>query len=626
VFILLYFEDFQSTRLVKELKLIFGELKELCSSQSAYTYIVNYIIFRIAQDTGRDLKFHIPRIESADCILEKMHKTLDISRYNFNIAISNNLLGKVYEDFLDMDTRKNLGLYYTPQEIINFILDRSLGEADVLADPFVKVLDPACGSGYFLLSAYDMLKEKFKANIENLKNKYALENYSILNNGEEVLVDGSEYWKDENIHYHIIKNCIYGADVDEFGALFTMNSLLFKDLNNTCCNPNIIVCNSLIKWEKVSAENETDLKIFWSKKFDYIVGNPPWVSLSRRQGKKIPDKELLYYKGNYSGNSYLPNLYEFFLERGLELTSSGGVLGFLIPDRFAKNAQFMDFRKRILTGYNIKSILFNVKLDKIMADSMALVIENNFCQDNNVEITNMVNPEFHLLQKDFLKKKYCQFLSYNFDYYRDMLQRFNSSAMKLGDIAVTFTGFIGISKNITDKMTSRNQVPVIKGENIIKYEVRGNKFYELSSSSIIGGTKNMDKLNRKNKILVRKTGNRIIAAIDTQGHAVEQSLYGVILTNDDIRAKYLIAVLNSKLIEWYYLKFLVTNINSTPQLKKTNLDEIPVKCCSMERQMYIEGLVDCINSNSGLKVQELQEKIDEEIFDIYQIKRHEIET
>ena len=80
------------------------------------------------------------------------------------------------------------------------------------------------------------------------------------------------------------------------------------------------------------------------------------------------------------------------------------------------------------------------------------------------------------------------------------------------------------------------------------------------------------------------------------------------------------------MIEWYYLKFLVTNINSTPQLKKTNLDEIPVKCCSMERQMYIEGLVDCINSNSGLKVQELQEKIDEEIFDIYQIKRHEIET
>lgn len=620
---MLYLEKFQTDRLVKELKGIYRELVQEYSSQMAYTYLINYIIHRIAQDTGVSINYEMPYILAKKCIMEEIEKTLEKSRYDFNIAVNNNLLGKVYEDFLDIETRKNLGLFYTPIDIVSFIINKSLEKVDVLQNPFVKILDPACGSGYFLINAYDILKDRFSKNINELKDKYAEESYKVIKHGEITIVKGKEYWQDENIHYHIIKNCIYGADVDEFGVLFAVNSLKFKQINGNNYEPNIVVCNSLIKWEKQSG---TKLSDFWSNNFDFILGNPPWVSLSRKYGKKITEGETLYYKENYSGNSYLPNLYEYFLERSLEIIKKGGTVGFLIPDRFAKNSQFIRFRKRILTDFNIKCILFKVKLHDLTVDSMALIIENCFNEDNKVEIKNMDNHDFYVEQSDFLKLKYFEFASFNFYNYKNMLEKLEQNTIPLGEIAVTFTGFIGIKKNITENLISNNQVPILKGENIIKYKVRGNKFYELSSSSIIGGTKNMDKLKKKDKLLVRKTGKKIIAALDTEGWAVEQSLYGIIVTNKEFSSKYLIAILNSKLMEWYYTNFLVTNVDSTPQLKKMNLDEIPIKYCSLERQKYVEDLVDKINNEFSLNAEELQKSIDEEIFDIYNISPEEIET
>ena len=109
---MLYLEKFQTDRLVKELKGIYRELVQEYSSQIAYTYLINYIIHRIAQDTGVSINYEMPYILAKKCIMEEVEKTLEKSRYDFNIAVNNNLLGKVYEDFLDIETRKNLGLFY----------------------------------------------------------------------------------------------------------------------------------------------------------------------------------------------------------------------------------------------------------------------------------------------------------------------------------------------------------------------------------------------------------------------------------------------------------------------------------------------------------------------------------
>ncbi|HSN57891.1 MAG TPA: N-6 DNA methylase, partial [Clostridiaceae bacterium] len=165
---------FNVERLAAELKEIFDELCDVCTEQAAYRSIVNCIISRISEDTGRELEFSIPETGSAGSVLTKLHSALDRSRYDFSIAAEKGLLGEIYENFLSRDTRKKLGLFYTPDSVIGFILENTLGRADVVENPYVKVLDPSCGSGYFLLKAYDMLRKKFEDREEELVKRYGV--------------------------------------------------------------------------------------------------------------------------------------------------------------------------------------------------------------------------------------------------------------------------------------------------------------------------------------------------------------------------------------------------------------------------------------------------------------------
>src|SRR5690625_5058522 len=95
-----------------------------------------------------------------EVLLKRIIETLDTSFYNFETS-SDNVLGDVYEKFMDRETRKDLGQFYTPDFVIDYILENPLKEVNIIEKPFVTILDPACGSGHFLIKAYDMLKEKF---------------------------------------------------------------------------------------------------------------------------------------------------------------------------------------------------------------------------------------------------------------------------------------------------------------------------------------------------------------------------------------------------------------------------------------------------------------------------------
>jgi len=111
-------------------------------------------------------------------ILNNIVDKLDSSEVDFGEADSN-ILGDVYEKFMDRESRKSIGQFYTPDFIIEYILKNTVAEADVVENPFVSVADISCGSGHFLIMAYDMLKKKFMENLTTLRTKYENKKYSI---------------------------------------------------------------------------------------------------------------------------------------------------------------------------------------------------------------------------------------------------------------------------------------------------------------------------------------------------------------------------------------------------------------------------------------------------------------
>lgn len=341
-------------------------------------------------------------------VLEDIIEKLDSNKFNFKYT-DGNILGDVYEKFMDRETRKAIGQFYTPEFVIEYILKNTVKEADVIENPFVTVADISCGSGHFLIMAYDILKEKFLNNIEKLKEKYAREIYKIKKNGVEIELTGKEYWVKENIHYHILKYCIYGADLDSFAVQLTTINLLLKDLDNFTDELNIIECDSLIKWEedydwkdlkeqlkeefevivtnqsnlfgeeekieikqrkenykvkyrdlsgierlelisREKAQEILDLCEFWENRFDYVVGNPPY-------GSEVKSSILKdYYMKNYSDvHMRTIDVYNYFNSRATKKIIKQ--LGYIIPSTILTQYEYTQCRKYMMDNYTIKRII-----------------------------------------------------------------------------------------------------------------------------------------------------------------------------------------------------------------------------------------------------------------------------
>lgn len=106
--------------------------------------------------------------------------------------------------------------------------------------------------------------------------------------------------------------------------------------------------------------------------------------------------------------------------------------------------------------------------------------------------------------------------------------------------------------------------------------------------------------------------------MDEDGTAIEQSLYGIINLDKRFSYKYVLGILNSKLMQWYYSSFLITNSKSIPQLKKYSLNQIPIKFCDAKRQYKIENLVDKISKQHNL-YEKFKDELDNEVFDLYEV-------
>lgn len=118
----------------------------------------------------------------------------ELGEYDFR-KITKDILGRAYEQHITREERKKLGQFYTPDFVVNYILDNTL-DVVLKEKPAhkIKILDPACGSGGFLMKAYDRLRTKYKQ-------------------------DG---WADEVIHNEILKNNLYGIDINPFATQLTV--------------------------------------------------------------------------------------------------------------------------------------------------------------------------------------------------------------------------------------------------------------------------------------------------------------------------------------------------------------------------------------------------------------------
>jgi hypothetical protein len=373
----------------------YERLKGLASQDGVYRRLC--VVFREADERYNSGLFHFypdPERQEApdavtlnldvdDRVLTEIIRNLYYpdSPYEFSVLPAD-ILGQVYEQFLGKvirltaghqakiedkpEVKKAGGVYYTPTYVVDFIVDETVGKLlegrSVKEAAKLKILDPACGSGSFLLGAYQYLLDWHRRQYE----KDGPEKH------KKVLYRGpSGGWRlTASERRRILLNSIFGVDIDNQAVEVTKLSLLLKVLEGETgesltaqlrmfheralpdLGSNIKCGNSLVGSDyqlgrQMGFLDEDEMyrinafdwggedgfpDIVGGGGFDAVIGNPPYV----RQESLAEAKD--YMQTHYKSYQSTADLYVYFMEKALRLLRAGGSFSFIVSSSFLKTA------------------------------------------------------------------------------------------------------------------------------------------------------------------------------------------------------------------------------------------------------------------------------------------------
>jgi len=327
-----------------------------------------------------------------------------IKKYNF-ANVRNEIFGYIYENYLkELYEESKKGQYFTDPAVVNFMLEQVNYTPEMVSKRYasdndsISIIDPSCGSGTFLYSATDSIVKGFKNGSEETSKKI-----------EEA-----------------VTNCVFGLDIEEFPLyLAEMNILMrmlpliinekynnpidkkikvfktrdsiseFMDtaLRNTFNDMNVAFQKSngqmTLFTEKLNlgyssyVRDEDDLKEMKKslenqeqcprRRFDYVIGNPPYISYNNSAKQKVLIFELMKQGKTKLNDIYgvnlhsipnnskkyrpNPNLYAFFIALGLSLLKDGGKLCYIIPQTVLINADLDVIRFHLAKYTTIEKII-----------------------------------------------------------------------------------------------------------------------------------------------------------------------------------------------------------------------------------------------------------------------------
>lgn len=611
--------------------------------------------------------------------------------------LSANIIGEVYENYLkelqgssakeseavarkQHEKRKNKGIYYTKDYIVDYIVENTVGELlrKVKTEgelEKIKVIDPACGSGSFLIRVFDEFLKAYRRILKVPEGQTTLDEFSYRRK--------------------ILQNNIFGVDLDERAVEITKLNLMIKaidkvkprDMEGAHLLPNLslnIRCgNSLIGGEKINdldlvgeyekeisrlvelkekfyhekdgggrdamldeiktLENVIDrnlndgldeyfknkdkfkpfnykvsfCEIFKDGGFDVVVGNPPY-------GAEVSDSEKSFYQQNFNvGSSDTAIL---FIQRFFDILSDKGKFGFIVPKAFCFASNYEKIRERVWNHLeqlvDCGKAWTEVKLEQII-----------FIIDKSRKIRKYLSANFKNKQLNILgnidkadAKKFGFFLNSVTPAEVEVAKKIYKAGGFLNDIAHNRRGLI------LNKFIENGKYPVIGCKEIDRYKIRKIRGY---INNDLSGT-NAEIYD--NSVLVQGIVAHIENPVDhikLIANIPDKKIYFLadninqLVVNRDYSNYFIWAILNSQLMNWYAYRFIYGKSIRTMRFDNPVTSRLPFpKATKQEQELLIQKAKEILKlakqKENEDKISAVNYEIDQIIYKLYGLSKEEI--
>ena len=437
------------------------------------------------------------------------------------------LLGEVYENLIAHP--KTQGAYYTPGFITKYIVEKTIGpllqdkSPDGLLD--IKILDPAMGAGAFLLEALNYLE-------------------SAVSN----MPEPSQICK-----------CLYGADIDPLAVDAARLSVWIA-----------AGCRVEYSLLKQNLQCKDSLLEDWTESYDAIIGNPPYLF-----GERIPTA-IRNNKSRFHLAKGQFDIYWLFYELVMgKLLKDGGYHGFIVPDAIFARDETACIREPITRKWRLLNLVKSGPVFGNASVSGAVVIWRKFPADMSsacVETGQFEDSTYTTLhemrQQALSELPNCRWLVGVEPELIELISRLSKVSRPLGDIAKISRGE-EFGKSALYSESENGAIPILAGNDVISLGCSRPSRY-------ISGETVQKKLTNyaSPKIVLVKTGKRLVASVDLEDTLTLQSIYNIQVTGCDIW--YVCGLLSSELINQIIGSLSTDHKQIFPQLNQTTVASIPI--------------------------------------------------
>ncbi len=665
----------------------YGELQRAAEKGEVYQNLCQ--LFRTADEKYDSSLFNFredritPGLIIDNKVLKIIVKDLYYPKCEFEFSVMPaDILGSVYERFLGKtirltpahyakiedkpEVRKAGGVYYTPKYIVDYIVENTVGKLVENKTPGeaaqLKICDPACGSGSFLIGAYQFLLDWHL--------KYYLAHPPAKKKDSPLTPDGRLTTAEKK---RILLNNIYGVDIDSQAVEVTRLNLLLKAMEGETqasisqqlsmfhervlpnLDKNIKCGNSLIgtdfydnqmelfpeQLKKINAFDwETGFPEVFNKKtgmpaeasakagFDAVIGNPPY-------GASLSESEDVYLRKKYHVAKYQLDTYTLFVELASILTSSVGVVGFIIPSAWIASVYDIELRKFLYHNVRLENIVITPKqtFKDATVETLILIYSKlaGFYEKFKVERWDKDDISY------FVNLYEVDNMNFSFPIYTNpsisqIIHKIRSVKTALDDFAEVVWGVkvyekgkgIPPQKGNENKIkvfhsqtkTSQTHRPLIGGKEIFRYGLKWHGTF-LNYGKWLAAPRSPDWFDGKRIVVREVTTNGVIqATIIYSDFVFSNSVDGIRLKDNKIELEYLLGIINSKLISFYHLHTSPNAFKGTfPKVLLKDLRELPLP--SPPKAVHDQ------TTHFVKKILSLQEEFSKTNLDIYhqQIKR-----